>query len=333
MPRVEKGEDNQAVAYWREVFPVLSTVLDNFSSCTPILEKICRCWRSMVLSYRTAMTPLLPDMANKLAAGFQSTHEGGFLWVTAAILSEFSEHRDNVDPQITEFIYEFFEAQTVSFLRVMNDLPPKDLPDVIEDFFQLVTEALLYYPHKFIPSALLAPVFEAATYALVLEQRDPVRSTLHFLRDLLTYGSDNPASSDTLPGPAARQVRGIVQGLLETQGETLIRRIMAGLAFNFHDDLYSSATGALASMLEMMPAPSMVWIRRSLEMLPAGTVTPDELNKLMGKIQEQLQIGSGAAFRQIRRIVDEFAFQYRRRHVAPRDGLGPLEPTRFRYEG
>jgi transportin-3 len=37
--------------------------------------------------------------------------------------------------------------------------------------------------------------------------------------------------------------------------------------------------------------------------------------------------------RQIRTLLQDFTNSYRRRNVAPRDGLGRLEATRFRFAG
>jgi len=34
-----------------------------------------------------------------------------------------------VDPATSQAIYSFFETQAVAFLRIMNSLPPGDLPD------------------------------------------------------------------------------------------------------------------------------------------------------------------------------------------------------------
>ncbi|RQM07949.1 hypothetical protein DH86_00000830, partial [Scytalidium sp. 3C] len=94
-PYVELGQENPAVKYCQEIFPVLSTILDNFLDFSPVCERISRCWRYMVISYRTAMAPLLPEMANKLASGFTTSRQGCFLWVTSAILREFSDDREH----------------------------------------------------------------------------------------------------------------------------------------------------------------------------------------------------------------------------------------------
>lgn len=347
VPYVPEGQENPAVKYWQEVFHVLSTVLDNFLDFTPICERICRCWRFMVISYRTDMTPLLPAMANKLAQGFTVSHQGCFLWVTGAILREFSENRDQVDAQITESIYVFFESQATSVLRVMSELPASELPDVIEDFFRLLVDALLFYPHKLIPSALFTPIFEAGISALALEQREPLSATLHYLRDLLTYGSPNPASSVSatvadlsesallVQQQQQQQLRILVQQLLATHGEVLVKQVLAGMMITFPRDCFADGSGVLLSMFELMPAETTAWVDRALRMLPAGTVSPAEVQRLVAKIQDRLQPqqSQSSGLRQVRTLLQDFTNSYRRRYVAPRDGLGQLEAARFRFTG
>ncbi|EHK43298.1 hypothetical protein TRIATDRAFT_285917 [Trichoderma atroviride IMI 206040] len=333
MPLVNPGEENPAVKYWQEVFPILSTVLDNFLTFSPICERVCRCWRNMVISYRTAITPMLADMANKLAGGFNVSREGCFLWVTSAILREFSEAREHVDPSIAENIYTFFEAQTTTFLRVMTELQPKELPDVIDDFFRLLIDALLYYPQKLIPSPLLVPIFEASIYALTLEQRDPLSSTLHFLRDLLSYGGDNPASSEGLPESAAASIRTIVKNLLSSHGENLVKQVMAGMMITFPRDCFADGSGVLLSLFELLPVQTTEWVSRTIQLLPQGTVSPEEANRLMIKIKERLGSDEAGGIRHVRVLLQDFTNTYRRRNVAPRDGLGQLEATRFQFAG
>ena len=102
---------------------------------------------------------MLPEMANKLAIGFNNSREGCFLWVTSSILREFSEDREHVDQATTDNIYTFFEAQATTFLRVMTELEPKELPDVIDDFFRLLIDALLYFSTKLMPSHLMGSIF------------------------------------------------------------------------------------------------------------------------------------------------------------------------------
>ncbi|KOS17837.1 Uncharacterized protein ESCO_003194 [Escovopsis weberi] len=333
MPLVSPGEENPAVKYWQEVFPILSTVLDNFLGFSPICERICRCWRNMVISYRTDIVALLPQMANKLASGFDASREGCFLWVTSAILREFSEAREHVDRTTTDNIYHFFEAQTTTFLRVMTQLQPKELPDVIDDFFRLLIDALLYYPQRLVPSQLMVPIFEASVYALTLEQRDPLASTLHFLRDLLSYGGENPASSEGLPDDIAADIRSVVKNLLMNHGEALVKQVMAGMMITFPRDCFADGSGVLLSLFELLPMQTTEWVTRTINLLPQGTVSPGEATRLMEKIKEKLTSGDAGGMRHVRALLQDFTNTYRRRNVAPRDGLGSLEATRFQFSG
>ncbi|OAA64031.1 Armadillo-type fold domain containing protein [Cordyceps fumosorosea ARSEF 2679] len=332
-PAVNPGDANPAVKYWQEVFPILSTVLENFLDFSPICERICRCWRNMIVSYRTAMAPLLPEMANKLASGFTASREGCFLWVTGTILREFSEDRDSVDQATTENIYSFFEAQATAFLRVMTELQPADLPDAIDDFFRLMIDALLYYPQKLIPSTLLVPIFEAAIYALTLEQRDPLVSTLHYVRDLLSYGSNNPATSEGLPEAAAQHIKGIILNMLQSHGLGLVKQVMAGMMLTFPRDCFADGSGVLLALFEMIPGQTAEWVAQTIQLLPEGTVNAAEANRLMAKIKERLSTDDASNLRHVRVLLQDFTNSYRRRNVAPRDGLGQLEARRFQFSG
>lgn len=83
----------------------------------------------MVLSYRTALKPLLPELAQNFASGFSSSRHSSFLWATDAVIREFSEGVDDIGPEILHGVFQLYEQQATTFLRAMNDLPPEELPD------------------------------------------------------------------------------------------------------------------------------------------------------------------------------------------------------------
>jgi transportin-3 len=269
-------------------------------------------------------------MANKLASGFATSKQGCFLWVTSAILREFSEDREHVDERTTEAIYAFFEAQSTNMLRMMSDLPPNDLPDVIEDFYRLLIDALLYYPHKLVQSELFVPIFQSAIAALALEQRDPLSASLHYIRDVIGYGGNNPPSSSNSPNPP--EVQHAVQELLTSNGERLVKSIMAGMMITFPNDCFSDGSGVLLGLFELLPEQTTTWVDKTVRMLPAGTVTDADIDRLLAGIRDRLSLGRDG-LRKVRSLLQDFTNSYRRRYVAPRDGLGDLEVTRFRFNG
>ena len=335
-PYVSPSQENPAVKYCQEILPIMSTIAENFTSSTPILERICRCWRYMVLSYRTAILPLLPTLAQQLASGFENSRQGCFLWATDSVLREFSDGAEFVDSSTSQAIYNFFEQQAIAFLRIMNGLPPSDLPDVIEDFFRLLIDALIYYHTSLLPAPICSPILSAATSALTLQQEAPLTATLHFLSDFLSYGTDHPNSSNFHSSPntarmmTAPDSRQCVKRLVSEQGEALTQRILTGMMFSFPRDCLQDASSVLLLMLEVTPQSVAVWVKGTIDMLPNGSLKAGEGEKLMNAVATKIQQGEA---KKIRMLLQDFTNSYRRRNVAPREGLGRLEAARFRFSG
>lgn len=348
-PHVGPGQEHPVVKYCQEIFPVLAGIISHFKDSIPILERVCRCWRYMILSYRTAMQPLLPELANKLTAGFETSRQGCFLWATASIVREFSQGVDEVDPSLANSVFQFYEQQARTFLRVLNDLPPEQLPDrkspfqpfekqlsnlfaVIEDFFRLAADMVLYAPSESIMSPLMETVLLAACSSLTLLKEEPIIATLHFLRDLLGYGrNSSPSSSfDNSRHEVPEHIQVRVKQLVVAAGVQLVQRIMTGMMYSFPEGCFADASGVLLDLFELMPDQVSVWVQTTVTMLPAGSITPQESDRFLNNIRQRIQTGD---IRMIRTILQDFTTSYRRRNVAPREGLGRLEASRFRFSG
>ena len=334
-PYVSPTEENPAVTYCKEILPALAAIASNFPNSSPILERVCRCWRYMIISYRTAMAPLLQDLAPTLTAGFEASRQGCFLWASDAIIREFSDGAEFVDKATSNAVYLFFEQQAVVFFEILNELAPTDLPDVIEDFFRLSTDAVRYYPENAICSPLAKPLLEASLTALTLQQIDPLIATLHYLRDFLSFGTDKPMVSE-LDGPNGKswlnppQVQAAVKELLLAHGPDLVQRILTGMMFNYPEDCFADASSILLAVFGLVPPQAAQWVQGTIQLLPAGTLKPAEANRLMKAISEKIQHNEP---RKVRVLLQDFTNSYRRRNVAPREGLGRLEATRFRFKG
>ncbi|THC94540.1 hypothetical protein EYZ11_005981 [Aspergillus tanneri] len=295
-PFVAQGKENPAVKYCGEILPIMTALAMNFTASTPILERVCRCWRNMLTSYRTAMTPLLPVLAQSLADGFQASREGCFLWATDAVVREFSEGAEYVDPGTSRAVFQFYEQQSTAFLRILNDLPPENLPDVIEDFYRLSSDAVRYYPRECITSSLSVPIFSAALSALTLQQVDPLIATLHYYHDLFSFAFERPAvsgftSSNGDPYTNPPEIREAVKQLIASQGQELSQRILAGMMFSFPVDCFADASSVMMSLFELMPQQAGVWLHTTLQMLPAGTMKPNEAERLLKGISDRVQSG------------------------------------------
>ena len=278
------------------------------------------------------MRPLLPQLATHLVQGFETSRQGCFLWATASIVREFSAGIEDIDASLANDVFQFYEQQAKNFLRILNDLPPEELPDLIEDFFRLAADMTLYFPSESIMSPLMETILLAASTSLTLLKEEPIIAILHFLRDLLGYGRNlSPSSSfDNTRHEVPPQIQARVKELIVSSGVQLVQRIMTGMMYSFPEGCFADASGVLLDLFELMPEQIAGWVQQTVGMLPQGSITPQESERFFNNIRQRIQSGD---IRMIRTVLQDFTTSYRRRNVAPREGLGRLEASRFRFSG
>lgn len=340
------GAEHPCVKYCGEIFPILKTLALNFPTSEPILEISCRCWRFMVISYGYAFAPLLPELSECLFLGFETSRQGCFLWATNAILREFAQET-NLDMLTTtessplrNDVYQFFEKQTVSFFRILNDLPPSQVADVIEDFFYLVETAVRSYPKETISSPLAPHILQASLSALTLQQAKPLSATLNFLHDFVSFGLEASTvstlrGSSNTPRVHPPEIQGAVEQLMKTHGAALTQRLLTGLMYTFPtddspSDIFHRASTVIMALFELLPHEAGSWVEQTIQQLPPGSVRAGEHEKLRAAISDRVLSGDP---RKIRYVLPDFTNAFRRRNVAPREGLGRLEATRFEFNG
>ena len=177
-PDVAPGQPHPVVRYCNDIFPLIAAISERFCDFTPIIDRVCRHWRYIILNYKIHASPLLQQMAQKLVEGFTTSHQGCFLWASDAIVRECSDVSEHVPEQITTEIYKFYEQQARTFLRVLNDVPPEEVPDVVEDFFRLTGDVQLYHAEKFLTSSLMDSILSASETSLTLLKEEPLRVVL-----------------------------------------------------------------------------------------------------------------------------------------------------------
>jgi transportin-3 len=212
---------------------------------------------------------------------------------------------------------------------------------VIEDFFRLLMDALYCHPMEFTKSSLFPGIVQAALGSLALELENPLTAVLHFLRDLLGYAVGRVPSA--MEANIRPDMQAIVRGMIGANGSALCSLIMSGMIFTFPRDCVTDGAGALMTLIELDPQASVVWIRESLNMLPAENLSTDERLKFISQIQEYslssrpLLIASAADsrdYRKIQRQIQDFVAIYRRRVISPRskpEGKEFAEGMAFRF--
>ena len=159
---------------------------------------------------------------------------------------------------------------------------------MIEDFFRLALDALVFHAYRVIPSPLMSHVLAAACASLNMLKVEPLTATLHFLRDFLAYGlEDSPTSGfDATPKKNPPEVRHAVIELLNGNGEQLTQRLLTGMMFTFPRDCIPDASGVLLDMFRLMPEVTTKWVQETVALLPSGSISREEQERLVRNINQ-----------------------------------------------
>ncbi|CAN6606095.1 mRNA transport regulator Mtr10p [Trichomonascus vanleenenianus] len=300
-----------------ELYPALvPAVLSAHGASTYVAERNCKFIKTCLHTCKIDLAPILGQIAETLVREFNKTHFGCYLWVSGALVREFGDDEDDrVNDHVKKAVWHFAEQQSVSFFQHLTVAPPKEVPDLVEDFFRLMGDLLMYFPYEFIESSLLKPSFDAALSSLALEQVEPVTATLHFLQDLFAFGNEKPPVS-RLVAPVPDRIRRLIFDLASSDGQQLCARLISGLIFSFPRDCVTDASSLVLSLIKLVPAlQALEWISTTLDMLPHGSVSNDEKQNLLHRIQTAINSGD---FKRVRTLLRDFTAMYARRNVTPR---------------
>lgn len=307
----------------QEIWPIIPATLYKFGKSLKVSERLLKLIKCAIQSFSTYLNPVLEPLVNLLHEGFQQTHFGCYLWVSGVIIREFGD--EYLSDSIKKEIYKFGVSQSQSFFELLtkyNELNKvEEIPDVIEDFFRMANDILMFYPVEFIDDlSFLKPVKQASIITLTkVREFEPLISTLHFLIDLVSWGLPYPPVSffEDNPEGFPEGIRPAIKSFLvsDNTGGELIKVIMEGLIFNFHFDLQQDANDLLIKIITVSPDQnlSIQWLSEVINNLP--NVNQKEIEKLMKVIVVALPNKDN---RRIRSAFKDFVNWYQRKNINTR---------------
>ena len=137
-------------------------------------------------------------MATLLIQGFQQSHYGCYLWVSGVLIREYGDEYTSED--IKDAVYRFGMEQCSYFFNLLfntNEEGVRAMSDVVEDYFRMMNDLLMFYPFKVIANQdLLKSTLKASLLTLnLINEFNPIISCIHFLVDLVSWGLPSPPIS------------------------------------------------------------------------------------------------------------------------------------------
>ncbi|CAK9441719.1 uncharacterized protein LODBEIA_P55870 [Lodderomyces beijingensis] len=310
-----------ATLFIEKIWPLTTTILSKESSSLLVNERCMKLVKTAILSFSSYLNPILPEIAQVLHQGFQKTHFGCYLWVTGVVIRVFGDEEFS-HPEVTNAVYEFSLQQCQVFFEQLfskkDDAEIRLHPEVIEDFFRMLNDLLMFYPFKLIPDlAMLKSVAKAAEITLnVINEYNPIISCIHFLIDLASWGMEHPPISLFEQQDTESLKQAIKQFLVvDNQGGELLTAVFHGLIFKFHADVQQDANDLILKILVVVPnhETAITWLRNAIISLP--NVNEKETDRLLGTVDVALQNKDN---RRVRSSLKDFVNWYSRKNVTPR---------------
>lgn len=284
-PGFDEPDFPVSLLFVAEVWPAVSLLLDKHGAQPAVSERLTKLLKTAIQLFSTYLSPILADIARLLHSGFQHHRQGCYLWVSGAVVREYGD--DYTSDDTKRAVYQFALTQCQAFFEWAGATDMGRHPDVVEDFFRMANDILMYYPLELIPNAaLMATMVSTSIHTMAqLDEYGPLVGCLHFLIDYVSWGLPHPPISFLGEDPV--QLRATVRQFLlhNDEGARLLRAVMEGLIFRFHADLRQDASDLLLKTLTVVPdhQQALGWLAQVVQNLPnAGDKEVKDLLAVVG---------------------------------------------------
>ncbi|KAI9495182.1 armadillo-type protein [Zychaea mexicana] len=313
-PDVPLGQPNPCVNFVNELWPIFDLCLKNLGTDSEVCEQLGKCFKSCVQSYRLAFVPLLPQLMDRLVTGFQLSGFSVYLFVSYRIIREYAEGgEDNA-----AVCFSLVERLSQIMLTKANNTKFDDMPDVVEEYFGLLTALLEAAPTHLLHSTLFPTVFQLGFAGLSMGEVRALSSVIVFYRRLLGIAL---SVDELVPADATRTAASIGQNgaqIIEqfrNSGSAFVRLIFTGLIYHYTWDVISDIASIIKSLAQILPLETSEWVVAVVSEIPETNLAARNKNEFltsyMGAINEK-------QWAKARRVLSDFITSYRRKNAIDR---------------
>lgn len=205
-----------------QLWPLLENTLATFQTEDRAVEKLCRCWKYSMRAADKSWAPLFQPLLEMLTKSFALHPRAGFLYTLSTVIDmgyQNAEHHP-------VFRASFEAMAQTTFALLQRNF--SDLPDVVEDFFDLATRLLRCLPDYILASPLLPIMWECAAAGLYIQHHEALGSLCTFLGS--TIDTAFKLSRGVSAGQGAGPHRKVVEQLLVRHSGAILEGLVAGLA-------------------------------------------------------------------------------------------------------
>ncbi|KAG1825839.1 armadillo-type protein [Suillus subaureus] len=247
----------------QEAWSIFDTFISKFAFDYDTSERVTRVLRHGITLFGQGSLAVASSVLSRMVTSFEATGFSSFLWISGKFVGRFGHESDPVLRNAFQNLYERATNKVVSLLQSKDS---RDIPDVLEDYVQLLLQLIRMAPDVFFQSSAFPLAFRATMAALTLIHSDLVFASLDLFRDILTHESLTPSSSPPLKFPIYSSA---IKAVMEKEGFEFVGCILSGLVGDFPED----STCALLWSTQLV-----TWLPPILQQLPPSS-TPNQVKQ------------------------------------------------------
>ncbi|KAG1757672.1 armadillo-type protein [Suillus lakei] len=249
----------------QEAWSIFDTFISKFAFDYDTSERATRVLRHGITLFGHSALSVASSVLSRMVTSFEATGFSSFLWISGKFVGRFGHEADPVLRNAFQTLYERATNKVVSLLQSKD---PRDIPDVLEDYVQLLLQLIRMAPDVFFQSSAFPLAFRATMAALTLIHSDLVFASLDLFRDILTHESLTPSSS---PPPKFPIYCSSIKAVMEKEGFEFVGYMLSGLVGDFPEDSTAVVVTIFRAVALLWSTQLVTWLPPILQQLPPSS--------------------------------------------------------------
>ncbi|ETW87387.1 hypothetical protein HETIRDRAFT_431738 [Heterobasidion irregulare TC 32-1] len=254
-----------------EAWAVLDAFISKYGSDYESAEHVTRVLRHGLTLFGSSALPVASTMLARMSSAFEATGLPCYLWIAGKIMGRFGHQED---PVLRNGFKDVYERSTHKLVSLLQEKGPSAIPDVLEDYLQMLLQMADFAPDLFFESSAFPIAFRVALAALTLVQTDIIFASLDLIRVILTHDCLSP-TAPTPPPPKFPVYAAAIRQVIDKEGFELVGLLLTGTVGDFPEESTSATITIFRSLSGLWSTEVLSWVPPVLQRLPPSSA-PDE---------------------------------------------------------
>uniref|UniRef100_A0A2K5V4Y4 Importin-13 n=1 Tax=Macaca fascicularis TaxID=9541 RepID=A0A2K5V4Y4_MACFA len=281
---------NPVVVVLQQVFQLIQKVLSKWLNDAQVVEAVCAIFEKSVKTLLDDFAPMVPQLCEMLGRMYSTIPQASALDLTRQLVHIFAHEPAHFPP--IEALFLLVTSVTLTLFQQ----GPRDHPDIVDSFMQLLAQALKRKPDLFLCERLdVKAVFQCAVLALKFPEAPTVKASCGFFTELLPRCGE----VESVGKVVQEDGRMLLIAVLEAIGGQASRSLMDCFA-----DILFALNKHCFSLLSM-------WIKEALQPpgFPSARLSPEQKDTFSQQILRE-RVNK----RRVKEMVKEFTLLCRGLH-------------------